>query len=163
MTLCGGMLSRRVQTLQTHSDRLSSGLAKLLDTQEKVSALEDDLREKTVVVEEKKAAAEEFAQRVGEEKAKVTAESDKANVEAQNCAEIKRSVEEQRVNAQLQHTQREAPGGEPLLLAQHVYRHSDRRLKAQPLWCVLNSGLLRVRLGKGHSFGAAGRGCAEHS
>ncbi|CDI77484.1 hypothetical protein EAH_00000550 [Eimeria acervulina] len=98
MKLYRTMLLKRISSIEEHSERLSSGLSKLLDTQEKVSALEDDLREKTVAVEEKKAAAEEFAQKVGEEKAKVTAESENANVEALKCAEIQKSVSEQRAD-----------------------------------------------------------------
>ncbi|KAL8453322.1 hypothetical protein Emag_001932 [Eimeria magna] len=96
MKLYKGMLLQRIKSVEEHSDRLSCGLSKLLDTQEKVSALEDDLREKTVTVEEKKAAAEEFAQKVGEEKARVTKQSENANVEALKCAEIQKSVSEQR-------------------------------------------------------------------
>ncbi|CBZ52837.1 GA26239, related [Neospora caninum Liverpool] len=94
--LYGAMLQEKIDSLKSKSDRLSSGLNKLIDTKEKVSALEDDLKEKTIVVEEKKAAADAFAERVGEEKAKVTAESEKANLEAQTCAEIQRNVSEQR-------------------------------------------------------------------
>lgn len=97
MKLYRAMLLKRISSVEEHSERLSSGLSKLLDTQEKVSALEDDLREKTVTVEEKKAAAEEFAQKVGQEKAKVTAQSENANIEALKCAEIQKSVSEQRV------------------------------------------------------------------
>lgn len=97
MKLYKVMLLKRIAQVDEHSERLSSGLSKLIDTQEKVSALEDDLREKTVAVEEKKAAAEEFAQKVGEEKAKVTAQSENANVEALRCSEIQKSVAEQRV------------------------------------------------------------------
>ncbi|CDJ30567.1 uncharacterized protein EMH_0006840 [Eimeria mitis] len=100
MKLYQTMLLKRISSIDEHSERLSSGLSKLLDTQEKVSALEDDLREKTVAVEEKKAAAEEFAQKVGEEKAKVTAESENANVEALKCAEIQKSVSEQRASCE---------------------------------------------------------------
>ncbi|CDI86634.1 hypothetical protein EPH_0074210 [Eimeria praecox] len=100
MKLYQTMLLKRISSIEEHSERLSSGLSKLLDTQEKVSALEDDLREKTVAVEEKKAAAEEFAQKVGEEKAKVTAESENANVEALKCAEIQKSVSEQRASCE---------------------------------------------------------------
>ncbi|CDJ53066.1 hypothetical protein EBH_0006090 [Eimeria brunetti] len=100
MKLYQTMLLKRISSIEEHSERLSSGLSKLLDTQEKVSALEDDLREKTVAVEEKKAAAEEFAQKVGEEKAKVTAESENANVEALKCAEIQKSVAEQRASCE---------------------------------------------------------------
>ncbi|KFH15312.1 dynein heavy chain family protein, partial [Toxoplasma gondii MAS] len=90
------MLQENIDSLKSKRDRLSSGLRKLIDTREKVSALEDDLKEKTIVVEEKKAAADAFAERVGEEKAKVTAESEKANLEAQTCADIQRNVSEQR-------------------------------------------------------------------
>lgn len=97
MKLYKNMLLKRISSLEERSDRLSSGLSKLLDTQEKVSALEDDLREKTVTVEEKKSAADEFAQKVGEEKAKVTAQSENANIEALKCAEIQKNVSEQRV------------------------------------------------------------------
>lgn len=110
------MLKEKIEALKSKSDRLSSGLQKLIDTKEKVSALEDDLKEKTVVVEEKKAAADEFAQRVGEEKAKVTAESEKANLEAQTCAEIQKNVSEQRV--------KKPPTTHSLLW--HLGDHSDR-------------------------------------
>ncbi|KAL8275355.1 hypothetical protein Esti_000677 [Eimeria stiedai] len=100
MKLYKAMLVKRIKSVEEHSDRLSSGLSKLLDTQEKVSALEDDLREKTVNVEEKKAAAEQFARKVGEEKAKVTAQSENANIEALKCAEIQKSVSEQRASCE---------------------------------------------------------------
>ncbi|OEH75838.1 hypothetical protein cyc_03719 [Cyclospora cayetanensis] len=100
MKLYKVMLLKRISSVEEHSDRLSSGLSKLMDTQEKVSALEDDLREKTVTVEEKRAAAEEFAHKVGEEKTKVTAQSENANIEALKCAEIQKSVLEQRASCE---------------------------------------------------------------
>ncbi|OXB71014.1 UNVERIFIED_CONTAM: hypothetical protein H355_008665 [Colinus virginianus] len=98
--LYDSMLRSKIEALKCKSDRLSSGLQKLMDTREKVSALEDDLREKTVVVEEKKAEADEFAHRVGMEKAKVTAETEKANLEAQTCSEIQKRVFEQRASCE---------------------------------------------------------------
>lgn len=47
-----------------------------------------------MAAEEKKVAADAFAEKVGIEKKSVEAESSKANIEAEKCNVIKRDVEE---------------------------------------------------------------------
>lgn len=94
------MLDRKRTEITNNKERLETGLIKLIETGEMVEKLQEDLNVKQVVVEEKKKAAEEFAAEVGVEKAKVAAESDKANVEAENCERIQVTVERQKADCE---------------------------------------------------------------
>jgi len=94
------MLTKKRGELEDNKDRLENGLVKLRDTQERTVILEEELKVKQVEVDEKKKAADIFAEEVGREKAKVGAESDKANEEAAKCATIQKNVEEQRESCQ---------------------------------------------------------------
>jgi dynein heavy chain len=69
------------------------GVVKLKETGEVVSKLEEELKIFSVEVEEKKKVADAQAEVVGKEKTIVEAESEKANIEAIKCLEIKESVE----------------------------------------------------------------------
>lgn len=94
------MLSRKREQIITSKERLESGLIKLISTAEDVAKLEIDLKEKQVEVEIKKKSADEFAEKVGAEKAVVTAESDNANLEAQQCMRIQVEVEEKKASCE---------------------------------------------------------------
>eukprot|EP00918_Siedleckia_nematoides_P047463 GHVU01103954.1.p1 GENE.GHVU01103954.1~~GHVU01103954.1.p1 ORF type:complete len:437 (-),score=89.72 GHVU01103954.1:1052-2257(-) len=94
------MLYKNLAAVEEKKGRLSEGLTKLRDTQEKVSALEETLKEKTVEVEEKKVSADAFAEEVGKEKVKVAAESEKATIEAAKCAEIQKDVSVQQTSCE---------------------------------------------------------------
>lgn len=54
--------------------------------------LEEVLKEKAVVVEQKAKEADAFAEEVGREKTKVNAEAEKANTESIACEEIAKNV-----------------------------------------------------------------------
>eukprot|EP00931_Biecheleriopsis_adriatica_P017411 TRINITY_DN1250_c0_g1_i8.p1 TRINITY_DN1250_c0_g1~~TRINITY_DN1250_c0_g1_i8.p1 ORF type:complete len:2173 (-),score=601.12 TRINITY_DN1250_c0_g1_i8:164-6553(-) len=86
------MVGKKVDALEDQKDRLTNGLEKLHATTEQVAGLEEELKEKAVVVAEKAAAADIFAAEVGEKKANVEEESAKAAVEAEKCAVIARDV-----------------------------------------------------------------------
>merc|ERR1740138_239474 len=65
------MVGKKVDALEDQKDRLTNGLDKLRKTQQDVAGLEEDLKEKAVVVAEKAEAADKFAEEVGREKATV--------------------------------------------------------------------------------------------
>lgn len=90
--LYSGRVGKAVSDLFEKKGRLESGLVKLKDTSEAVAILEEDLKEKAVVVKEKATAADTFAQEVGIEKAKVNEEVEKANGEAAKCDQIAKQV-----------------------------------------------------------------------
>jgi dynein heavy chain len=90
------MLSRRRNDLTRAIDRLQSGLEKLIKTSKDVSILEEELKVKSVEVEEKKEQADAFAETVGQEKTKVEAENDRAALEQQKCEKIAVEVNAQR-------------------------------------------------------------------
>ena len=94
------MIGKRREFILTSKERLENGLVKLIETSEVVAKLEEDLKIKTVEVEEKKASAEVFAAQVLKEKLIVTEESEKANIEAAGCEVIQREVEEKRTSCQ---------------------------------------------------------------
>lgn len=94
------MLSKKREEILSYKNKLETGLVKLIETASDVAKLEVELKDKKVVVEEKKASADAFAEEVGREKAKVTAESDKANVEAQKCAIKQKEVEEKKASCE---------------------------------------------------------------
>eukprot|EP00920_Eleutheroschizon_duboscqi_P039681 GHVT01095307.1.p1 GENE.GHVT01095307.1~~GHVT01095307.1.p1 ORF type:complete len:1472 (-),score=182.88 GHVT01095307.1:1015-5367(-) len=86
------MLDRKNTEISAKRNRLIDGLEKLRETQVKVSALEESLKDKQVVVQQKKQEADQVAEEVGVEKAKVALESEKARVEAEKCGEIQARV-----------------------------------------------------------------------
>jgi dynein heavy chain len=94
------MYENKKQKIEDSKERLSNGLIKLITTQEQVSGLEIELQEFSIVVEEKKASADVFAEEVGIEKGKVEAENEKANIEADNCAAIQTRVEIQKASCE---------------------------------------------------------------
>eukprot|EP00698_Gefionella_okellyi_P005145 TRINITY_DN1471_c0_g1_i4.p1 TRINITY_DN1471_c0_g1~~TRINITY_DN1471_c0_g1_i4.p1 ORF type:complete len:2448 (+),score=753.76 TRINITY_DN1471_c0_g1_i4:538-7881(+) len=82
------MLGKRRLGLSRAIDRLQSGLEKLQKTAKDVAILEEDLKVKSVEVEEKKEAADAFAEQVGREKANVEEETANANREQLKCEKI---------------------------------------------------------------------------
>lgn len=72
--------------------------------------LQEELKIKAVEVEAKKKVADEQAEIIGVEKAKVEIENDKANIEAAKCSEIKT-----RVDAELAVVQTELDAALPLV------------------------------------------------
>ncbi|CAG9313552.1 unnamed protein product [Blepharisma stoltei] len=94
------MLSKKRNEIITSKERLESGLIKLIETQENVSKLEIDLKEKQVEVEVKKTSADEFAAKVGQEKTVVTQETENANKEAAECERIQAEVEEKKASCE---------------------------------------------------------------
>lgn len=89
-----------MDALEDQKDRLTNGLEKLRATSEQVAGLEEELKEKAVVVAEKAAAADVFATEVGEKKATVEEESAKAAVEAEKCAKIAKEVSIQQADCE---------------------------------------------------------------
>ncbi|OMJ82808.1 hypothetical protein SteCoe_16405 [Stentor coeruleus] len=94
------MISKRREFIISSKERLENGLIKLIETAEVVAKLEEDLKVKTVEVEEKKASAEIFAAQVLKEKTIVTEESAKANIEAEECEKIQKEVEEKKASCE---------------------------------------------------------------
>lgn len=94
------MVGMKVDALEDQKDRLTNGLEKLRATSEQVAGLEEELKEKAVVVAEKAAAADVFAKEVGEKKATVEEESAKAAVEAEKCAKIAKDVSIQQADCE---------------------------------------------------------------
>ena len=90
------MLNNKREEIQNSKERLETGLVKLIDTAEVVAQLEKDLTEKQVVVDEKKESADKFAEEVGREKAIVTEESEKANIEAAECEKMSKTISAER-------------------------------------------------------------------
>eukprot|EP00927_Polykrikos_kofoidii_P045594 TRINITY_DN39630_c0_g1_i1.p1 TRINITY_DN39630_c0_g1~~TRINITY_DN39630_c0_g1_i1.p1 ORF type:complete len:2263 (+),score=448.81 TRINITY_DN39630_c0_g1_i1:88-6789(+) len=94
------MVGKKVDALEDQKDRLTNGLEKLKKTQEDVAGLEEDLKEKAVVVAEKAQAADAFAEQVGKEQAAVQTESEKAAVEAQISNKIAADVNIQKASCE---------------------------------------------------------------
>lgn len=94
------MLTKKRQTLEANKERYETGLIKLVETEERVVIIEKDVQEKQIEAEAKKKEADAFAATVGVEKAKVEKESEKANIEADKCAQIKTEVEKQKTDTQ---------------------------------------------------------------
>eukprot|EP00931_Biecheleriopsis_adriatica_P101533 TRINITY_DN7664_c0_g1_i1.p1 TRINITY_DN7664_c0_g1~~TRINITY_DN7664_c0_g1_i1.p1 ORF type:complete len:4295 (+),score=1011.97 TRINITY_DN7664_c0_g1_i1:399-12887(+) len=90
--LYSAILGKKVGFLEDKKTRLSSGLVKLRQTQEEVARLEEDLKEKAIIVQEKAKTADVFAEDVGREKAVVNTEAEKASIEAVKCAQIAAQV-----------------------------------------------------------------------
>jgi dynein heavy chain len=80
IALYKSMLANRRKQTDTAITRLSNGVLKLESTAKSVGQLEDDLKIKSVEVEEKKAACDAMIPKLEEEKAKATDEAAKANV-----------------------------------------------------------------------------------
>ena len=82
------MLAKERATLTGDIERLSSGLDKLETTSKDVAVLEEEIKIKSVEVEAAKEQADQIAEKVGGEKAKVEAAAAGANEEAAKCAVI---------------------------------------------------------------------------
>lgn len=87
------MYGKKFGELEKSKDTYETGVVKLTETGEIVAKLEDELKIFAVEVEAKKKLADEQAEIVGGEKAKVEVENDRANVEAEKCSKIKVAVE----------------------------------------------------------------------
>lgn len=87
------MFARIEGEVSDNKDRYETGVVKLTETGEVVSKLEEELKIFSVEVEIKKKEADEQAEIVGKEKAKVDVENDKAEDEAAKCLVIKTEVE----------------------------------------------------------------------
>jgi len=98
------MHDKKKNELEEAKEKYETGVIKLKQTGEVVSKLEEELKESSVVVEEKKREADAQAEVVGKEKTKVEAENEKANKEAEECARIKAIVEKEseKVNKELE-------------------------------------------------------------
>lgn len=104
------MLNKTRNDLNTSWDNYESGVIKLKKTGEDVAVLEAELKIFAVEVEAKKKVADEQAEIIGVEKAKVEIENDKANIEAEKCAKIKKEVD-----AELAVVQKELDAALPLV------------------------------------------------
>mmetsp|Transcript_44322 Transcript_44322/g.32332 ORF Transcript_44322/g.32332 Transcript_44322/m.32332 type:complete len:392 (-) Transcript_44322:315-1490(-) len=94
------MHQKKKTELQESKEKYEIGVIKLEQTGEVVSKLEEELKEFSVVVEEKKKEADAQAEVVGREKEKVEAQSAIANVESEKCNKIKVEVEEESAKVQ---------------------------------------------------------------
>ena len=84
--LFSAMLNKKKDELINSKEKYENGVIRLKETGEVVSKLEEELKVFQVEVEEKKKKADEQAEIVGTEKAKVEIENDKATVEAEKCS-----------------------------------------------------------------------------
>ena len=82
------ILNRKRSITQVSIDRLDTGITKLEKTKADVDILIESAKVMAVEVEQKVSEADQFAEKVGIEKEKVTAENDAAQVEAEKCAVI---------------------------------------------------------------------------
>lgn len=87
------MFARIEGEVADNKDRYEVGVVKLTETGEVVSKLEEELKILSVEVEGKKKSADEQAEIVGKEKAKVDIQNSIAEEEAAKCFEIKTTVE----------------------------------------------------------------------
>jgi len=86
------MLDTKREALLAQTDRLQQGLDKLQGTAKAVGDLEETLKEKAIVVEEKITEAEALSEKVGKEKAICETESSAAAIEAEKCAVVQTTV-----------------------------------------------------------------------
>lgn len=100
INLFTSMVGRKVDMLEDKKERLTNGLEKLRKTQDDVAGLEEELKEKAIVVQEKAQAADLFAEEVGKEKQNVQKQSEMAGVEAQKCAKIAADVKVQQASCE---------------------------------------------------------------
>jgi dynein heavy chain len=94
------MYGKKYGEVNDSKDKYETGVVKLTETGEVVAKLEDELKIFAVEVEKKKKTADEKAEIVGAEKAKVEAENAIAEEEAAKCAVIKENVEAQMSSVQ---------------------------------------------------------------
>jgi dynein heavy chain len=87
------MFAKKEGELLDSKDKYELGVVKLTETGEVVSKLEEELKIFSVEVEAKKKNADEQAEIVGGEKAKVEVQNAIAEEEAKKCFEIKTAVE----------------------------------------------------------------------
>lgn len=93
--LFNSMLISKRDELIKEKDTYETGLAKLIDAEEKVMILEAELKIKNVEVSKQKEEASIIAERVGKEEAKVQIQNDAAKVKENLCTEISKEVEQQ--------------------------------------------------------------------
>jgi len=92
IALYKSMLAKRRAETEASIQRLSNGVTKLESTAAQVAGLEEDLKEKSVQVEEKKAQCDAMIPKLEEEKSKAGDEAAKANVIASAATEKEKSV-----------------------------------------------------------------------
>ena len=96
------MLNKKRNTLEKDKTTYEFGLKKLEETEEIVADLRKKIEVIQVEVDRNKQAADEVAERVGKEKAKVEEQSKNAKIEEERCTEIKQLVEETRKSCELE-------------------------------------------------------------
>ena len=82
---------RKWKSWKSPKSKYETGVTKLEETGAVVSKLEEELKETSIIVEEKKKTADAQAEVVGKEKTIVEGETNKANIEA---AKVRRNQEE---------------------------------------------------------------------
>jgi dynein heavy chain len=92
LKLYSSLLAKKVNDVNTDIERLSGGLKKMDETEAQLTTLEDDIRIKLALAEEKKAEATEMATKVEKERAIVEEETRKADAEHAKCDAIAAEV-----------------------------------------------------------------------
>ena len=87
------LLERERGSLRVQRERLESGVEKIRQASEQVADLQTNLRQETIIVEEKKATADKLIVQIGQEKAKVEVEKDSSRDDEEACASKKVEVE----------------------------------------------------------------------
>lgn len=89
--------NKREKTMQS-IERLETGLTKLHKTQKDVDVLVEAAKRMAVQVQEKVVNADAFAEKVGQEKVKVNAENEAAQIEKAKCEQIAVDVTEKQAS-----------------------------------------------------------------
>jgi dynein heavy chain len=100
LILFGKLLKQKIADKNKAIERLAVGLQKMEDTEASVAILEDDIRLKLALAEEKKAESEEMAEKVLAEKVVVEAEKEKAALEKDKCDRIAEEVSVKQADAE---------------------------------------------------------------
>lgn len=95
-----GVLGRKRKATTDNIDRLETGLTKLQKTKKDVDVLVEEAKRMAVQVQEKVRDADAFAEKVGEEKVKVNAENEAAQIEKEKCEQIAVEVTEKQASCE---------------------------------------------------------------
>lgn len=95
-----GVLGRKRSATTDNIDRLETGLTKLHKTKKDVDVLVEEAKRMAVQVQEKVRDADAFAEKVGEEKVKVNAENEAAQIEKEKCEQIAVEVTEKQISCE---------------------------------------------------------------
>ena len=106
------LLKQKREATMSNISRLEEGVTKIEATQEMVEKLVQEANRKAIMVEEKVASSDAFAEKVGIEKEKANEENAAAQIEAEKCGVIATEVA-----AKQESCQKDLDAAEPLVIA----------------------------------------------